>query len=426
MKKYNCLVFPCGTEIANEIISSLYNHKYFKLLYASSEKISYCNYREKEVSILPYVTDNNFLKKFKQFILEKKIDFIIPAHDDVAFELSKYEELNSMIIGQSRKVNEIVRFKDKTYEVFSEIIPVPKVYKEEKDIVFPIFVKPKKGQGSQNSFLINDIEEFNYFKSKFNYFDFVWTEFLTGEEFTIDCFSHYGKLIYCGARTREKTTRGISVLSSFVEDDKLQKEFRKYAKKISEKLKLHGLWFFQMKYDKDNNLKLLEIAPRVSGTMMLNRVRGINFVELAIYQKLGFNVEVIFNNIKPSLARALIPKYKINIKYENLYIDFDDTLYLDNRYINSDLMKLIFQEKNKNKKIYLITKNEKYNLTKVLHKFGITNVFDDIIHISNNDEKTKYMKKNSVLIDDSFVERKKAIESGFYAFSIDNFYVLFE
>lgn len=71
---------------------------------------------------------------------------------------------------------------------------------------------------------------------------------------------------------------------------------------------MHGLWFYQLKCDVNGQLKLFEIGSRVSGTMMLNRIRGINFVELALYQKLDFNVKVIVNDIEISLARSLIPR----------------------------------------------------------------------------------------------------------------------
>ena len=152
---------------------------------------------------------------------------------------------------------------------------------------------------------------------------------------------------------------------------------------------------------------------------MLNRSRGVNFIELALYQKLGFSVEVVFNDIEIAFGRALVPKYKTNIEYENLYIDFDDTLFLDEEYINADLMKLIFQAKNLNKNVYLITKNRNNNLLKTLYRFGISNIFDDIIHIQDSDQKVRYMKKNALLIDDSFKERKEAIGNGFYAYGND-------
>ena len=141
---------------------------------------------------------------------------------------------------------------------------------------------------------------------------------------------------------------------------------------------------------------------------------------------MGFNVDVIYNNIDISLARALVPIYKHNIKYRKLYVDSDDTLLIDEKYINSDLMKLIFQVKNVNKEVVLITKNKKNNLSQILHKFGITNIFNDIIHIKDNDKKVDYMIVDSLLIDDSFAERKEAIENGRYAIGVDNINILFE
>lgn len=423
MRKYNVLIFPCGTEIANEVINALKHHKYFRIKGASSEKKTYCNFRQIEVHFLPYVHDKEFDSKLKKLIKEENIDFIIPAHDDVAYKLSKIEtDIHAKIIGQSKEVNEIVRFKDVTYNYFEGILPVPDFKVDPlREENYPIFVKPKRGQGSQNSFMLKSIKEYKLFKNNYNTEEFVIMEYLSGAEFTIDCFSNNGKLLYFGARTREKTVRGISVRSSLVTDKNLNQQFSKYANIISQTLNLHGIWFFQMKFDKNDQLKLLEIGPRISGTMMLNRARGVNFPELALYQKLGFDVEVVINNIENiSLARSLKPVFKHDIAYENLYIDFDDTLFLDNKYINTDLMKLIFQAKNENKKVILITKNDKKNLIKTLHEFGILYIFDDIIHLTNNQKKADYMKKDSLLIDDSFRERKEAIERGIYAFGLDN------
>lgn len=428
MKNYNVLVFPCGTEIANEIINSLKNHKYFKVKYASSEERSYCNFRDGTIHILPYVSDKSFLDELNRLISSEQIDFIIPAHDDVAHKLSLIESnIKANVIGQNKEINQIVRFKDVTYTYFKDLIPLAKYNIEipnEND--FPVFVKPKRGQGSQDSFQLKSNNEYETFLQKYDVNDFVVMEYLSGDEFTIDCFSHNGDLLYFGARTREKTIRGISILSTFVSDDNLNNEFLNYATIISRNLNMHGIWFFQMKFDNNKKLKLLEIGPRVSGTMMLNRARGINFVELALYQKLGINIEVIFNNIDIALARALVPKYKHNLEFENVYIDFDDTLFLEDKYINPDIMKLIFQMKNENKKINLITKNKKNNLSKTLHKFGIGTIFDKIIHISEQDKKVNYIEKNSLLIDDSFQERKEAIQNNIYAIGIDNISIFFK
>lgn len=430
MNRKNVLVFPSGTEIANEIINALKNHKVYRLVFASSADIDYSSFLPNNRHYLPYVDNELFLDKLNTLIKKENIDYIIPAHDDAAYHLSRLENsINSQVIGQSFAINEVVRFKDKTYETLQGVVPIAQIFDKKlpQESDFPVFVKPKKGQGSFDSVKLNNLAEFSSFFNTRTLHNYVVMECLIGEEFTIDCFSEKGRLVYCGARTREKVTKGISVLSSLVTDAPLKQRFREHATRISEFFGMHGLWFFQMKFNRDGELRLLEIAPRVSGTMMLNRVLGVNFVELAILQKQGYeNLSVAYNDIELSLARALVPIYKHNIVYKNLYIDFDDTLFLDEQKINTDLMKLIFDAKNKKVNIYLITKNSKNNLAKTLNNFGISNIFDDIYHLSTNDDKTKFMKENSILIDDSFNERKNAIEKGFPSFSVDNFYILLD
>jgi len=421
------LIFPAGTELANEALNALKYNKYFSTILASSLEPSYANYHHRMVFQLPYVTDSNFSSELNSFIMEHDIDFIIPTHDDVAYKLSKLQnELQSIVIGQSFDVNKVVRFKDITYKYFSNELPIPKIYEEKEQLQYPLFVKPKKGQGSLDAVALNSEIEFECFFQLHAIDSFVVMENLTGEEFTIDCFSDQSEVLYCGPRTREKTIRGISVLSRLVEDKALLTEFREYAEVISQKMKMNGVWFFQMKYDKNGKLKLLEVGPRISGTMMLNRAKGINFIELALFQAMGKKVEICENKVSLSLARTLVPKYVHNIEYQHLYIDFDDTLFLDEKHINSDIMKLIFQAKNHNINIILITKNKKNNLAAALRKFALANIFDDIIHIDVNDKKTNYMKANSLLIDDSFQERKEAIEHGMYAYGLDNMNLLLQ
>lgn len=427
MQQQNILVFPSGTEIANEIISSLKDNKAYNLVLASSMVEDYSAFRLYPRYIIPHVDEESFLTELNLLIGKENISYIIPGHDDAAYRLSQLEDcIDAEVIGQSSSINEIVRFKDKTYDYFKGVVPLAKVFQEKPtEADFPVFAKPKKGQGSFDSVRLNDISAFDGFFSTRPFDDYVVMECLLGDEFTIDCFSQNGKLLYSGARTRDRVTKGISVLSHLVADKELNIKFCEYASKISSHLGMHGLWFFQMKLNKDNELCLLEVGPRVSGTMMLNRVRGVNFVELAILQKQGCeDLDLAYNDIPLSLARALVPIYKHNIVYDNLYVDFDDTLFLQEKYINAELMKLIFEVKNQNKGVYLITKNTKNNLAVTLNKFGISGIFDAIYHLHKHEDKIDFMKPGSVLIDDSFLERKGAIKAGHFAFANDNFQVL--
>lgn len=424
MKK-KVLVFPAGTEIANEIISSLNNNKNYEVVLASSEFPSYADFRNETVHFLPFVSDDSFFSNLNDLICKENIFFIIPAHDDVAYGLSKIQNaLKVKVIGQSYFVNNIVRFKDKTYEFFKGKVPLGNIYNNINEIgSFPIFIKPKKGQGSLDSYKINNNSDLNSFFKKRKTDDFVLMEYFSGKEYTVDCFSENGEVVYFGARSRDKTLKGISVVSTYIDDKVFNKEIKKYAEIISKELSLHGIWFFQMMYDENQDLKLLEIASRVSGSMMLNRARGMNFVEAALYQAEGYKITPAINDVNVSVGRSLAPVFKHNYHFDNLYVDFDDTLLLDETIINSELMRFIFDCKNENKKVYLITKNKKRNLAEVLRIFGISNIFDEIIHLLDSDKKTDFMKEKSLLVDDSFIERKQAIESGSYAIGIDQIYV---
>lgn len=426
MKEVKILVIPCDTGIADEIIDSLKYHKYFVVIKAK-HKIEKTDINK--CFILPFEHEDNFYEELNKLIKKEKITFIIPANDNLAYELSKNTaKIEATLLSPNYQVHEIVRFKHKTYEFFKDIIPVPQVYEykliKDKKHLFPVFIKPTKGQGSQDSSIINDLSELEIFLSNKNPDEYIITEYLPFEEYTVDCFSHHGKLLYFSVRERIKTFRGTAIITTLVKDREIIEQIKPFAEKISSILKMHGIFFFQMKKDINKNLKLLEIGARVPGSLALNRALGVNLVELLIYQGLGLideSSKIYINNIQSeiTLFRSLDRKFEINLDYENVYIDFDDSLSINEKKINTGVIKFIFYAKNNNKKIYLITKHNKGYLDSFLKKFGISDVFDDIIIISDNQKKADFMKPKSMLIDDSFGERKEAIEKGLLAYSPD-------
>ena len=76
-----------------------------------------------------------------------------------------------------------------------------------------------------------------------------------------------------------------------------------------------------------------------------------------------------------------------------------------------ELMKLIYQWLNDNKKIYLISKHET-DIYVDLEKYKINKeIFEDIIIIPSDKVKADYInEKNAIFIDNYFVERKEVFE----------------
>jgi hypothetical protein len=420
MDRINVLVFPYGTEIANEIVAALRHHKYFQLVFATSDIATQGCFEEGRIHLLPYVDAPQFVDRLQELIEARSIRCVIPAHDDAAWILARHQgDIGAIVVGQSASVNEVVRFKDKTYADLQNLVQVPNIFNTSKDLPYPVFIKPKKGQGSFDASKITTAIEYDAFFMTRDRNNYLVAEYLPGTEYTIDCFSSRGNLRYAGARTRERTIKGISVVSRTVVDEETNIVIEEYARKLSQHFQMHGIWFFQLKEASDGSLVLLEIGPRVSGTMMVNRVRGINFVELAIYQALGHEVEVKVNNIHVLVRRTLVPSYQHDLEYSSLYVDFDDTLCLDKSRLNLDVVKIIFDAKNNNKEVVLLTKNQDLTLAPILHRFGITSIFDRIVHIERSAAKTAHIPDGALLIDDSFSERCRAMEQGVFALGLD-------
>jgi hypothetical protein len=196
-------------------------------------------------------------------------------------------------------------------------------------------------------------------------------------------------------------------------------DFTPYGEKINKIMKFNGIWFFQMKYDKNDKLKLLECAPRIAGAMSLYRNKGINFSNLMIRQFEGDLIEdILLNNYTIECYKTYENKYRTNLNYSSVFVDLDDTIIIKNQ-VNIEIIRLLYQELNKKKNIFLITRNT--DPLKVLNNYKISeSIFNEIIIIPKDKKKSEFIKNNSIFIDDSFQERFDVYKSNnIHVFNLD-------
>ena len=402
MKK-NVLVFPCGSEIGLEVNRGLENSTHFKVYGASSVddhgKFVYKNYIDRLLNM----DAPNFVEQLNQIIHSYKIDFIIPAHDAATITLSDQQsKIDAVVVTSNADTCRICRSKGETYKLLTNLIPTPQVYELTENMNFPVFLKPDIGQGTKGTYTVYSKEEVDFYSSKDE--SLLALEYLPGREYTIDCFTNKaGKLLFAEGRVRNRIANGISVNSKPVKN----KQFRKIAEIINKTLAFRGVWFFQVKERKGGEMVLMEISPRIAGTMALFRITGVNFVLLSLFDRMGYEVSVLQNDFKIEIDRALFARYTIHIKYDYVYVDFDDTIVVDDC-VNTTLIKFLYQARNHNKKIVLITKHL-YNIKEKLQHFALSALlFDEIIQIKKSDRKRDYIRnRNAIFIDDSFEERKE-------------------
>lgn len=418
MIKINVAVFPCGSEVGMEIYRALRFSQHFHLIGLNSVsdhgRMIYNDY----VGDLPFFKEEKFLSSLQKIIKERNIQFLIPAMDEVASSLKKYESiLDCEIVCAKEDVVQLLTSKRRTYEKLNGIIPTPEIFDDYETIKsnLPVFSKPDIGYGSRDAELIRtEIQLRKRWEKKS---ELIFCENLPGSEYTIDCFSdRYNNVLFTGSRIRKRIRMGISVNTLPVE----LKDIQAIAQNISSTLKLEGLWFFQMKEDKNGELKLLEVASRVSGSMALFRLKGINFILLELFQRLGHPISIQENELgKIELERSFNCKLISDFKFDTIYMDFDDCLIIDQQ-VNTLILRFLFQQINQSKKIILLTKHDG-DLDEQLQKFRISNLFDEIIHIKKSDQKYQYIDRDkSIFVDDSHREREEVINRlGIPAFAPD-------
>lgn len=398
----NVLIFPSGSLVSKEIYDSLKFQKNIKIYGTDYDNNNFSYYLfDNYIKGCPFIQDKEGTVIFLNNIVNKyNIKYIFPAFDSVILFLKENEiAIGAKIICPDLDIIQICNSKLRTYQILKNIIPVPVIYnKSDEQLNFPLYSKPIIGYGTRNHKIIHNKEEMNEIDTN----EYLILEYLLGKEYTVDCFTNKnGRLLYSGARERIRTSNGMSIQSKTVELDNIES----IANKINNTIKITGSWFFQVKYDNHGQLKLLEIACRIPGSMCVNRVRGINFPLLSILMFENIDCEpLLFNKIDINCYKIYQNHYKTDITYECVYCDLDDTLIINNN-INLDLIKFLYKCINNNIKLVLITRNDNPDL--VLLKFKI-NIFDEIIKLPKNHnilKSTFITNTNSIFIDDSYKER---------------------
>lgn len=403
MKK-NVLVFSGGSYPGIEVYFSLQHNMLFNPIGISS----YSDHSEfvfKEYyTNLPYITDPLFIEELNRIIKLTNSELIIPTHDTIALYLMRNsDKINAKIVCSPFETTEICRYKSLTYNILKKCDFIPKTYTINQKLDYPIFCKRDMSEGSKDAFIIKTPEDLKIIN---NIDEYVLCEYLPGDEITVDCFTdRHRKLRYLNPRQRLRIMNGISARAINIQ---VTDEIDRIAREINEIIEFRGYWFIQLKKDKNGYFKLLEISTRFAGTFNLTKNLDVNLPLLALCDRLDMDVDILPNKYTIISDKTYIDRYKIDFDYEIVYIDFDDTIAFDRKQVNTLAMMYLYQCKNRDIKIILITKHE-FDIYESLRTLKIDkNLFSEIIIVPNSEFKYMFIDKcvKSIFIDNAFNERK--------------------
>lgn len=419
--KHNVLIFPAGSEIGLEIYHALkYNHHVE--VFGASGKSDHASFMYEEDRYVEdaslYVDQAHFIERLNGHLRRLNIEFIYPTHDTIAAFLAEHQaQLAARVITSCAETNRIARSKRKTYTLFRSFDFCPDVFPlSGPDLPFPVFLKPDEGQGGKGSARVDDEQDLAFYLRTSS--NLLVTEYLPGEELSVDCFTDFnGELMFIGPRTRERVQMGISFRSAAVA---VSDEIRQIAQAINATVSLNGAWFFQVKQDRSGRFKLLEFAPRQSSTMGLYRHAGVNFALLSLFNALKMPVQILRNDYPVQLDRCLYNRYKADLSFSRVYIDFDETVIADNR-VNARVMAFLYECRNREIALVLLTKH-RYDIRETLHRYGIAgNLFAEIVQLAADQNKWEFIDpQGAIFIDNYWFDRRDVKQKlGIPVFDVD-------
>jgi carbamoyl-phosphate synthase large subunit len=226
-----------------------------------------------ETDYIPFMTD-----------LIRKTDLFIPFVDEEIARLIQYleDDLWEKCLLPNRKTTTICLYK-KEFQKFCMDNDLPVAPSSN---TIPSIFKPNLGRGGKGVEIIDNLP---YLKQKMKA-EGVIQEWIRGKEYTIDAlFSKTGEIVSISSRKRDQA-KGVSVIGTIVDSA----PFLPVVKSLGEILKFRYLINIQLMEDTSGNYHIIEINPRIAGSVMFSVYSGRDFLKGAI--ELFKGKEIFFKN----------------------------------------------------------------------------------------------------------------------------------
>lgn len=134
-----------------------------------------------------------------------------------------------------------------------------------------------------NSAYVNDEDLFRVVEGRTDMPELIVMEYLPGEEYSVDLLADEGSVIVAVPRLRQSIQGGITTQGII----RLEKDIIDYAVTVVDRLTLNGNIGIQIRRDRNDVPKIVEINPRIQGTIVHCTAAGINLPVLVVKQLLG-------------------------------------------------------------------------------------------------------------------------------------------
>ncbi|NOT51228.1 MAG: ATP-grasp domain-containing protein [Chitinophagaceae bacterium] len=318
----NILMTGGGAPGAAGILKCLQQEKAFQVTIADANPNAVGRYMGCDFETIPFVGDPLFAEALLSLCKKKNIHIILPLVTRELIPLSLHQKdlekagvrlplspTSSLEIANNKSMlYQFLQWRSIAVPDFRIAENVDQFKKAVEELGYPakpVCFKPSVSNGSRGFRIIS--EQMNELDLLFNHKptstyislndairilssglfpELLISEYLPGEEYSVDCLANHGESVLIIPRIRTRMINGISTEGEFVKDEKIIT----YCRQILKELQLHGNTGIQVKRSAANEFLILEINPRVQGTISAGLGAGINLPVLAIKQELGLPI----------------------------------------------------------------------------------------------------------------------------------------
>lgn len=311
-----------GAPGAAGILHCLQQEPSFHIIVADANPTATGRWLVPEFELVPKATEPNFVDTLLSICRKKNIHVLMPLVTKelipLAQRIKEFELAGTKLLISSAASLEIANDKSKLYQflqwrsidvpAFRVVETIEQFETSIKELGYPgktVCFKPSVSNGSRGFRIITaKLDEHHLlFNEKPNaafmslndarrvlasgpFPELLVSEYLPGEEYSVDCLCKGGEPILVVPRLRKRMINGISVEGEFVKEETIIA----YCSQIIHELQLHGNIGLQVKKSDSGKFLLLEINPRVQGTISAALGAGANLPALAVKQELGLAI----------------------------------------------------------------------------------------------------------------------------------------
>ncbi len=241
-----------------------------------------------EYYVCPRCTDPNYFPWIEKLVAEKHIDYAFVQPESEIVEWGDYYDkhgkfpvpvfMGSKLLSVSLKDKSIMAdllegtdFIPKTIKVTQDN---PRYEDVEKEIGFPCWIRATEGTGGLGSLKLEDLSSYKswlFINSRIP--EFTVSEFLTGRHLANEMLYYNGEYVkgaalecaeYVMANTAPSHVTGNTAFGRFLNEDRINKFCDDCIKYLEKKLNVpaHGILSFDLKEDKNGNMKVTEVNIR--------------------------------------------------------------------------------------------------------------------------------------------------------------------